>query len=210
MKSLNIKRLIEQIEGSEYNRPAPNSTLNQFALSMKRKGLKELGAGAMALVFQSEKTDEVIKVFRKDDCFLQYLKLVSQNTENPHFPKIHSYQNLKTPPYAGLHLVKMEKLQPVTDSAYRRLLGLIKDLVEELNLVADDPHPKQEYLDLITQLKDSLNKAVSDNADPNRNLYDAIDLVAHGITGLQCSPDLHKHNIMKRQDGTLVIIDPYI
>lgn len=196
MQVLNLKHILELIQADnviDFSRPEPNSTMNAFIGKMKREGFEELGAGTMALVFHKPGANDVLKAFRHDSCYVKFLTLISNNKQDNHLPKIIDYQQLKTPPYAGLHVVKMEKLyKTTTPDEYGS--------GRACSIYLNKPSEENEKI-----LKETLQKFDQRNI----GLIQTVKLLASMPLG-SCNIDLHNDNIMRRKDRTLVIIDPYI
>jgi hypothetical protein len=150
---------------------------------MVAKGMKHLGKGKYGHVFQSKSTGHVIKIFRPDSGYISFLKLIRDNKNNPHFPKIRKIVSFKHKNNKGLHLIKLEKLNPISQDEY-------------------EPIGSYAYS---TELNPKGKSNVKFRSE-NPAFADALDKVVSNSTG---NLDIHRGNIMKRDNGQFVITDPY-
>jgi len=157
-------------------------------------GARELGSGIAATVLARPDDNEkpVYKLYSHDPGYEKFLSHVSQNKDNPHFPKIMAVGKvpLNKEGTRHLHGVKLERLQPLAPD--HPLLDMMRDRYGGFSGYSDDI---KKHLETNTALKEKyprFHEAVKDLADRNNYL------------------DLHPGNIMQRKDGTPVITDPYV
>ena len=156
----------------------------------------QVTGGAFATVWMHPRWNYVWKTFPHNQAYIQYLEYAASHKNNPHFPRIYKIKKI-VPPFARpsnapfLWAVKMEKLSPLSkenwemvDAARGILLGYDFRGVEAF---------KKQY--------------------PNgMSLMRTIQLLedARGRQKPQVFDDLHKQeNFMQRDDGTVVITDPW-
>ena len=175
---------------------------------MESKGFRKIGYGSYAAIYQGRRDNTVVKFFEPDNCYKQYVKLITKHQTNPHFPKIKKLVRFKKKPFSGLYALKMESLKALTDEEYRENLGFhcytvtkIQTHPNSLNLsfsIAAHTHKLS-----VPEIKDKALEWAKENLD----FAKCIDLIAKGMK-TNCREDLHQGNIMKR-GSTWVIIDPY-
>jgi uncharacterized protein Usg len=161
---------------------------------MVAKGMKHLGEGVSGHVFQSKNTGHVIKIFKPDKGYISFLKLIHKNKDNPHFPRIRKLVSFKHKNNKGLHLIKLEKLHPISYKEWRA--NGIGDYLKHDYLQTDD-----RYADRDTY-KDSAEKFKTNHP----RLAEALDKV---IKNSKSNLDIGLSNVMKRDNGDFVITDPY-
>lgn len=161
--------------------------------TMTKRRFTFIGSDSFALVFKSPKSREVVKFFKNDPGYLAFLQLVNKHP-NKHFPQFRGYAPL--PNWDGWHLVKLEPLLPIADYEFYSNYSWISYYCESL-LFGPNIVPQ------------NLRETVEQKAKSHQSLEQAcMVLVAQRPSGYNL--DIHEDNIMKRPDGTLVIIDPYI
>lgn len=155
---------------------------------MLKAGWEIYGSGYYGQVYGKDDKSYVLKVYdSKDRPYTDFLKLVTANP-NPHYPKIFGKPIKVTSQYWAL---RMEKLIPAKNTLHLDIYLFARD---------KGPNPRNDlqveeygkimaYLETQPQLKQALDLIIDNLIPPYRS-------------------DLHGDNLMKRQDGTLVIIDP--
>lgn len=186
---------------------------------LSHQGIKFIGAGKYSSVFTHDSWDYVLKIVENDDP--HYLAFVDWAMKHPskHFPKfakkplkMHAFHTRKQSDSSNLWVVKIEKLQPITDKK------LLKFLVTELERMSIAAWQKNEGKDVST-----VNKNYSQNM-PDGTSVKGISweemfkqfpwMFSLGLTYAKFwdaeagSPDIHDDNLMQRKDGTIVIVDP--
>lgn len=154
-------------------------------------GFHKISGGVFSSVLVHPKLDYIIKLFDNDDeGYKLFLGIALANQKNPHFPQIRG-----RPMQIGSQTqgIRLEKLTPMSGSEF-------EDLEYMLAVAKSDPNWEEnltpngiarEFLDKWPRFAQALN-----------TLRDAKD------SGTWF--DWHGGNIMKRSDGTPVIIDPFV
>ena len=159
--------------------------LTDFTNKLKSLGydIDVKGLGRAGTVFKRLNDPYVIKIFHDDPDYMKYIKYVMDHQNNPHVPKVRGkLLKINDKTYA----IRTEELQPyvAVDGNEEDLLRSINDNTTWIDLVDDT------YIRLELPL---LHKLFSDLAK---------------IYGSNQSTDLIPSNIMRRNDGTIVITDP--
>lgn len=156
---------------------------------LNKAGWNIIATGYWGAVYAKEGVDYVLKLFdSRDKGYPDFLKLVAAHP-NKHFPRIKGGLIRVTPYYWA---VRMEKLLPSTDEDPH--LGVY--------LICRDkgPHPGNDVqIEAFSQTLDYLID--------HQELKKALDLIKDNLVDKH-GQDLHRQNVMRRADGTLVIIDP--
>lgn len=77
-----------------------------------RAGWTPIGSGAEAGLAQHPNKSYVLKIFPTNSMYQQFLDVVDQAPNNPHFPKLN--RNSRRIPGTPYSYVRMEKLRPIT------------------------------------------------------------------------------------------------
>lgn len=144
------------------------------------QGLKSDGHGANGYVYNLNKS-RVFKVFDKDDTgYLDFLKLMKKFKGKKHFPRVYDFY-----PTKDEYIVVLERLQE-----YKNKDGLW-DYTTEAESVGYGDADSGLWYGYFSKSFDKYLKVLEDN-------------FTKGVEW-----DLHANNIMQREDGTPVIIDPW-
>ena len=158
--------------------------IDQF---MEKYGFKEVGSGAYATVFINDDYPFALKIFMKDSGYVEWLKFCKANQDNPFVPKVRG--NL-VKIYKTVYAVRMEKLKPIVLSDFSKLI-----VDNELNNLY--------YKNVLIKREKIQNNTI----DLTGNKY--IDSIIEIFKRNSKILDLHSGNMMKRDDGQIVIIDPF-
>lgn len=205
---------------------AEAGTKNSAAIFRKLKaaGYKKLGSGADSVVWAKDDAS-VIKILMPEDSnslaektFLKFYDFVQANKDIANLPKfLESSQtmNINGKDYT---FVVMERLQHLkrgsmqeamvwilSDYAVKKMSweNVYKELTEPKTWEYwESPPSKEKIINIIKNMsqQDILQYAV---------LYSVMTLLYHTGRINKLGWDLHTENVMQRQDGTLVIIDPW-
>lgn len=162
-----------------------SSKLKEFTEKLKDLGydIDVKGLGRRGTVFKRPNDPYVIKVFQNDPEYLMYLKYVLSHQDNPHVPKVRG-KPVKIAP--DTYAIRMEQLNPIT------------------NPIGDDYDVIESLLKTMTWGRFKANKFLK-LEEPL--LYKMLTDLAH-VYGDNGSTDFVIANIMRRDDGTIVITDP--
>jgi hypothetical protein len=176
-------------------------TVQQYIDRLKELGIKSLGDGSFAEVFQHPTMPNVVvKLLYEDDPgYLKYLKFCQgKGKGNPYCPKILQVVQAKDAfdittrigeNLPNLHLVFMEKLKPINNTQYASFVALL----HKSSGMRLSPEDRELWFHLSRQIIDK------DLAVVARFIY---------ATSAKEDLDMHTGNVMKR--GTQwVITDPF-
>lgn len=158
---------------------------NKFVFELEELGFERLGRGAYGVAFEKLGYPWVFKVFDNDPGYFAYFNFARQHQNLSAVPKIKGkYIRINDKTYA----VRIEKLYPVDEHEYHDLIKILGNLLRNVH---DDEY-KEKVAKLETKWPD---------------IKEVIDLLPSlGIRYV----DLHNENIMKRDDGSIVISDPLV
>jgi hypothetical protein len=226
---MEFKTFFESFETTQdflLNKDYSDKTFSELLKDFEKSGGKLIGQGKYGQVFSHPQWNYVLKTFIDDQCYLSFCRFAYKNP-HPAFPKFYGPPKRIVPQYLRtnpkLYYVRIEKLFPITDLEY------LKEIVKHLSFNSSrkyDPNYIQQQKELEKQY--TQQKSLPRN---QRNInYHDIDhfaiqyndfhvkhpevvslvegyhiLLTHGF---KCALDIHEGNIMKRQSGELVLIDP--
>jgi hypothetical protein len=158
-----------------------------FIKALERRGFKALGSGAFATVLAKEGQKRVIKVIRRPDGWINYIHWAAQAGEAGHFaPRVFSYKKIKGRK-KDFAVAVVERLSyTLEDAPEEHALKIIPSLIWH----ADNPMARKFMEMLAPGLMDYLAKMAAEWKIKLSNF------------------DLHNGNLMLREDGSFVIVDP--
>jgi hypothetical protein len=178
-----------------------NHNLNILYRLMKKQGWKKIGAGAFAIVFSNPEKPYVVKITTIPDLGYDHYVQSIKKFRNKHFPKISDRKEISydfnDPLTNDKETIKffiyfIEKLYAID--------GRIKySLASELYDIAFESYANQK------EIKNIHNNYIKN--DPS--LFKAAQIVGKMAQNKYFEIDIHAGNIMRREDGTIVITDPY-
>lgn len=205
---------------------AESGTKNVSAINKKFKeaGYKKIGSGADSTVWAKDEAS-VIKILMPEDSnslaektFLEFYNFVRSNPNLPNLPKfVESAQtmNINGKNYT---FVVMERLQHIKRGSFdEAMVWILSDfavkkmsweaVLEELT----NPETWQYWsgppsVKTIIQTIRTMDEKVSLRYGV---LYQLMTLLYHTGRINKLGWDLHTENVMKRADGTLIVIDPW-
>jgi hypothetical protein len=185
-----------------------------FQDKLSKLGWEPLGNGNFSSVFVNPKKNYVLKITDKPDPgYAEYVALIKK-TRNKHFPKISdlkmlSFPNLQPPvrmmghgmvnrPDTEYYVYLIEKLYPITyvDDVNKSAVGRYCYLVAYF------------HYETLTKIFADREMNVPRFLRNDPSLVDALKYVGKNAS-LNVWLDIHGSNIMQRDDGTVVITDPY-
>lgn len=170
---------------------------DEFAQSNK---FKLIGKGYFSNVYGSNRVENVFKIGKVEDShtndpYLSYIKEI-KHLENPFFPRVEKVQVLKNDNNEKYYLVEIEKLLPLYyDNLKENCLDIYHTLIYLFNNRKSSNIEKQ-WNKYISYYKDIENFQVYELFKTLKGLLRSFD------------NDLHTDNMMVRECGQLVIIDP--
>src|SRR4051812_39677443 len=90
--------------------------------ALEKAGLTYVSYGSHALVMRSRDGD-IVKVFEPGRCYRDFLKLISKNQNNPHFPRVRKLVRFQKGAFKGNWMLKMESLESLPQDEYDQALG---------------------------------------------------------------------------------------
>lgn len=183
--------------------PNYNPNRNEYALS---KLLRNLGWQLLSLdgyfsdVYGNPNKDYILKINKRpDSAYNAYVALIKKSN-NPHFSKISDLKvlNIKGQKYYIYLIEKLDVLYVLNidgDDYYADLIRLFNDIIRYPN---DNIFTSRYPTEILQYMQ------------KNPKLLQAIKIISkyyYKSSGI--SLDLHGNNMMKRNDGTLVITDPF-
>ena len=188
-----------------------------FKEKLAKLGWTPLGNGNFSSVFENPKKQYVLKVSEKPDpAYNEYVKLIKR-ARNKHFPRISDMKKLLSLPtetYFSMTLNKfvhrptkeyyvylIERLEPVRSIDRISL----QDVARSCYLVANnwwEPNLVEIFQEEYREFPKFLRRSPS--------LVQALRFVGEHCDDIKGAwLDIHRDNIMQREDGTIVITDPY-
>jgi len=191
------------------------------------KGYEYLGSGIDKQAYLEPGTEQVLIVFgyRKNykdfspdqRMFIDWINYCNTNRSNPHLPKFSGFESFQ---FHGKNYIqaRMEALKNLPDEV-GMLVRQIDDVVDTMK--------KQNFN---KQIKNISSYATFDSSDAGDGVYYEIEDVLDYLGGEQAamdllrtvyqvkkfglkhgfSIDLHSGNYMMREDGTIVVNDPFV
>lgn len=170
-------------------------------------GWKHIGSGVFSSVFSNPRKPYIIKVNDGVDKAFAIFAKFAKKFPNIHFPMIGEMKQFK---YKNkiYYIYLIEKLYPIGNKAYDYAPD-INDLTSAfiLNLRSKKPKSDEEvYKDFVLD-----DNSLSNIFKKQPTLIRACKSLAncYKASSIRLVIDIHEGNIMKRKDGTIVVIDPF-
>jgi len=179
-------------------------TLNDILVDFEKSGGKVLGVGKYGKVLYHPKWKFVLKIFKNDNAYLSFVRFAIKNPRKS-FPKFYdkprriipNYKRSKNEPY--LYVVKTELLNDITTEEFKDI-----DFYKYYGHSDFSQPYHQSYVWQETKKKiDEINKKYP-SIKTFINDYKFLEQ-----SEVQGAPDFHQRNIMKRDNGEFVLIDPF-
>lgn len=209
-----------------------SDTPDSIASYLKKRGYKKLGKGVDQTAFLEPGTDQVLKIFGSDesghnnghDMFAYWASYCKKHSNNPFLPKFSGWTKFNYDKDGKDYLqIRMEKLQKLPEEL-SNALGSISDAMEQNTT---DKVKKVIFKNLGTHTKkfnlidededieinnfDEINKLAILLGEKNFNLLlDTISNLEKMASSRGYKFDLHGDNFMHRNDGTPIIVDPWV
>jgi len=180
----------------------------------EKSGGRHIGSGSYGSVLTHPKWPYVVKMFPKDD---PYLKFARYAYKNPHksFPKFYGAPKKIIPQYTRsrgmgeVYLSRIEKLNPISKEIFHVLEKYKPIYNSYMYMVNHNPNARRfygtNYQNRLNELKDEL-KDIPENI---RSALDAMNIVNEAGNKYEWGADDWKiNNIMQRDNGDIVLIDP--
>jgi hypothetical protein len=201
---------------SEYERDTPRAEKIQRTLS--RAGYRMLGGGAEATAWGRE-DGPVIKVIMPSEgsgtdlamkSFLRFYKL-TRKKPSPHWPRFQALRDEagRVSDFAEFTIDGKKYVQIGVERLAELSFGesqIIEDMAMAIEQGRSLKHWAKAYMD---SYREDFPRDIQALESQLPTLWAAME-TAYGKTGGNYVWDLHGGNAMKRQDGTIVITDPFI
>ena len=177
-KPKEIRKFRTQYHNHKYN--SAGDPIHTAREMLAKYGFEEIGSGGFGYVFANEKYPYVLKLFFRDSAYLKWFNFCRENQDNPYVPQIKG-KYMRVVPNEEVYAVRMERLKPTEFFIpYQKLERQIGKRYEIL-YGGGELDSDDPYLDSIVTF-----------------LYEGVNFML----------DLHRNNVMQRENGQLVIIDP--
>jgi hypothetical protein len=108
---MNFKYFYEQNSNRDYH---------DFLDYLRSNGWKWIGSGSFGTVFQKQNKNYVLKVYKDDAAYDNFLNFIEENQNDPHIPKIkRRILPLSNNPSKNYGIVAIEKLNGLKSSDWR-------------------------------------------------------------------------------------------
>lgn len=204
---------------TEYERGTDNS--KEIFTQLEQAGYRYLGGGQDATVWGRDE-GEVLKVLMPavnkaaaEASFIQFFDMCTSLKRNPHVPKFfggHEAFSINGVDYIQITMESLTEIQ--SSSTQEAIVWALSDLCTDLSVnwktvIAQISDP--EFWRLYPGKRNDpafINQVVSD-ARHYKKLFATMQFFYQHGTKLGLGWDLHTENAMQRNDGTIVITDPY-
>lgn len=216
---MNIQNILEHLYGvKKFYKKNTSELIN---ILKDKYNIELIGTGHYGMVFKCPKWNYVVKIFEKDNGYLEFVDYCLQHQDNKHLPKFvkkpirlhkfHTRPKEQTDPY--FYMVRMEELEHCTDEKNLDMILFLSDNYD--NLVLMSKNRQQKYMIYFYKNDKLLHKNVTFDEVirmfPDTDIEHIVITFADVITAISWHiNDLHMDNIMAREDGTLVITDPIV
>jgi len=218
-----LKEIFDSVSEFLINPKHHNKTWDQLMKEFEASGGKYIGSGKHGQVFDHPSWPYVLKIFSQDSLYTSFVRFAYRNP-HPSFPKFYgppqrilpSYR--RSPSLTKMYLVRMEKLNPVNKEIGNFLTKHIEDgayyvkakemgqdmIFKKRNTARQIKAGEPEFTDVYhyPHIIDMLKKYPK-----LYQVFEGWNILMN--SKLQGSPDIHSGNFMQRENGDIVIIDPF-
>jgi hypothetical protein len=195
---------------------------NTLMREFEKSGGNQIGRGSKGEIYEHPSWNYVLKTFFDDEFYIRFVRFATRNP-HPSFPKFFGgIQRIvpffkRYPNQEKMYLVRMEKLIPIQRETFKLLdanfysgISYIRDLH-----AGRDDYEVEGYTSFSDRKKGIINKVkyhqqIIDllKAYPNfKNVFEGLYLLENA--NLKGAMDIHEGNFMQRNNGDIVIIDPF-
>lgn len=159
-----------------------------FIKALEKRGFVRLGSGAFSTVLHKEGQNKVIKVIRRPDGWINYVKWAAEIGEAGKFaPKVFSYKKIKGR-RNNFAVAVMEKLEyTLSNTPEEHALKVLPDLMSRV----DNNPMAEKFTELLAPGLTAYMKKMAEEWKIKIAYF-----------------DLHDGNLMLRADGSFVVVDP--
>ena len=177
-----------------------NDDYSSLKNKLNKLGWKKLGSGNYSDVYGNSNKPYILKInLNPDEGFAKFVQL-TKKFPSKHFPRV---GNLKYYVILGerYYIYLIEKLYPLPNASL---------IAEYINEVANDPDLQIKDLGEFYGNSTNFLRKLREFYKRYPSLLKAVRLLGRvAIKSNTLTFDMHSENIMKRSDGTIVIIDPF-
>jgi len=202
-----------------------NKTWDQLMKEFEASGGEYAGGGRHASVFSHPRWPYVLKMFH-DVNYLRFARF-AYKTSHSAFPKLFGPPQKvvpfykRTPEEATTYIARIELLQPVDAQLAKIIIDWYPEGLSYVDAVKRGVGDAEVEQVIRPSFKERRNGAQPQTVKVKRyqdlfdvfkrnpkikTLYEGLALVCQGVK--ECALDMHPENIMKRNNGDLVLIDP--
>lgn len=164
----------------------------QFEQLMTNYGFQRIGGGSHAIVYRHGNEPYVYRITNDDRTYEKYAEFLVSTKPNIHYPKIYGIKNLSNffkrsfnERWSKFNIVKVEYVPfPFTQQEFTEFDRVFRSSWMKDGILWSDADPQGKW----------------------RSLVDALLNIFHHVQ--YGAPDIHRANFAKRQDGSVVILDP--
>lgn len=164
--------------------------------AMRERGFKHVGSGMGSMVYQKPGSNEVLKLFTTSSSYTNFLNIIANNP-NKHFPKIIGHEKLSQ--YKGWHIIKMETLQKLSKIEYEDKYNWLIRAVYYYRRGSWNENLDQKAI-----------KTYESNMNQYPSLTKACQILGENTKIKKWVLDISFSNVMQRNNGDVVITDPFV
>jgi len=186
-----------------------DKTFNELLKEFEKDGGEILGTGRYGMVLGHPKWKFVLKVY-DDQLYTQFVRLANK-IYHPSFPKFCGVPKKILPNYGRTntfeYIIRMEKLNPIDDEVFKHINKYIEPALNYFhNIDGKSDEEIEQTKEYYINLSDFYASMIHELNDKNLyNLCHGMHIVVKNIKG---TIDLHSGNIMTRDNGEYVVVDP--
>ena len=226
------KKAADIAKGFFSRRVASNSSYDYDIIWLNERlakiGWSPLNNGGYSRVYSNPKKKYVLKVNSHEDRAYDKFVLLIKGPRNKHFPIISDRKELAVPvkpmydddgdsianqwntPPKIYHVYMIEKLEPIPGPYNENYASVLSGLID---IYREEMNPSRDrMLEILTRdylTQEEIPDAMRFMAE-NPALVRAAAVLGNATKNTKLGIDMHAGNIMQREDGTVVIIDPYV
>ncbi len=207
---------IERVGRKEFEFPEDpqKRTLGDLYNRFIQKGGSIIGAGAFGRVLTHPSWDYVLKVFdASDECYLRFIRYAMNNPKIPCLPKVigkpqrilGNFQRDVTDEYIAF--VRLERLYPLTPENEKIVMdNRLRNAFREYAYV------KKAGMELSEEEEPEAWHVINKTGEQFPHAESLINVLKELVVDPKyknCIIDVHDENVMQRENGELVLTDPF-
>ncbi len=188
----------------------------EWTKGFEADGGQVLGNGSYGAVYYHPKWPYVVKIFEQDD---PYVKFLRWSMKNPHsaFPKMYGTPKRVIPPYKRrtekndkFYAVRLEKLKEISSDEFDLFMTYRHQLARYFYMMDNEFVFKNYYDERARPAYIEDSKRLIQSLPPNivKVIYGYYLLYRANLDMNMGDEDMHQRNIMKRDNGEIVLADP--